>query len=79
MDFCSILGAAEPRRAAASAEARPWWDSGEAEDLGLGRGGSAHRAGRVSAELGYSKPRDSGPPGWAGVKRSMAGCSIIFQ
>ena len=71
MNLCSILRAAEPRPAAASAEARLGWDQREVEDLRLGQGGRMHRAGKVSAEVGYSKPWDFGLLGWAGVKRSM--------
>lgn len=74
MNLCSVLRAAEPRPAAASAEARPYWDWREVADLGLGQGGCMHRAGKVSAEVGYSKPWDFRLPGWAGVKRSMGRC-----
>lgn len=64
VNLCSVLRAAEPRPAPASAER-------EVADLGLGQGGCMHRAGMVSAELGYSRPWDFGLPGWAGVKRGM--------
>lgn len=76
MDFCSILRAAEPTPAAASAEARLCWERREVEDLGLGKGWCVHRVGKFSAEGGNSKAWDFGVPGWAGVKGS-AGRSYI--
>lgn len=74
MNLFFVLIAAEPRLAAASAGAQPCWEQREMEDLGLGQGGCMHLAGKVSAEVGYSKPWNFGPPGWAGGKRSMGRC-----